>query len=173
MQSFLQYRRFGRHVKAQYERDQEKARALGQHGENAQSSDGVRVASFPSTGSSRTSVDLSPEDTRDPEKAEHSGHHEKDEGDIEPAAVIPPFTLEDATPTHNQDEIDELSQARTLTRGKSYGTAMGVALTGINVRDRTTKEGRGKGKVFVVGYEGEKDMLDPHNWSFVTRIGAT
>lgn len=52
------------------------------------------------------------------------------------------------------------------------GTAVGTTLTGIDVRDRSTKEG-GEGKVFVVEYEGEMDFQDPHNWSFATRLGAT
>jgi len=40
------------------------------------------------------------------------------------------------------------------------------------VRDRTTTEGQG-GQVFVVGYEGASDPLDPHNWSVGVRIRAT
>ena len=52
---------------------------------------------------------------------------------------------------------------------------MGQALTGINVRLRTTKEGRHEkgGKVFVVGYVDEKDPLNPHNWSTIKRMSIT
>ena len=52
---------------------------------------------------------------------------------------------------------------------------MGLALTGINVRSRTTKEGRHEkgGKVFVVGYVDEKDPLNPHNWSILKRMSIT
>ena len=52
---------------------------------------------------------------------------------------------------------------------------MGQALTGINVRSRTTKEGRHEkgGKVFVVGYVDEKDTLNPHNWSNLKRMLIT
>ncbi|KAH6659476.1 major facilitator superfamily domain-containing protein [Truncatella angustata] len=45
-------------------------------------------------------------------------------------------------------------------------------MTGIHVRRRNTREG-GQGNVFVVGYEGDDDPLDPHNWSFATRIRCT
>ena len=67
---------------------------------------------------------------------------------------------------------EDMSRATTVPTSKSVGTALGTTLTGIDVRDRRTKEG-GAGKVFVVGYEGENDMMNPHNWSFLTRITAT
>jgi hypothetical protein len=55
------------------------------------------------------------------------------------------------------------------------GTRLGLALTGINVRSRTTKEGCHEkgGKVFVVGYVDEKDPLNPHNWSILKRTVIT
>jgi len=53
-----------------------------------------------------------------------------------------------------------MSRASTVATRKRLGTALGT-LTGIDVRDRSTKEG-GEGKVFVVGYESEKDMMIPH-----------
>jgi hypothetical protein len=45
-------------------------------------------------------------------------------------------------------------------------------LTGIHARDRTTREGKGS-KVFVVGWEGEDDPLNPRNYSTITRVGLT
>ena len=65
-----------------------------------------------------------------------------------------------------------ISRTSTIATRKSMGTALGTTLTGIDVRDRSTKEG-GQGKVFVVNYEGEQDIMDPHKWSTWTRIGAT
>ncbi|KAL8648830.1 MAG: hypothetical protein Q9226_005826 [Calogaya cf. arnoldii] len=67
--------------------------------------------------------------------------------------------------------------SNVVTQG-SMGTNLGTALTGISVRDRSTKEGRNDpnvpgSKVFVVGYEGDRDSLNPHNWSYGTRIWAT
>ncbi|KAF6835373.1 MFS transporter [Colletotrichum musicola] len=54
----------------------------------------------------------------------------------------------------------------------SEGTALGRVLTGVHVRDRTSREGHG-GRVFVVGWAGPEDPLDPHNWSVAKRIGVT
>ncbi|MCJ1241704.1 hypothetical protein MMC14_009710 [Varicellaria rhodocarpa] len=173
MQSFLQYRRFRKNVKAQYGRDQEKARALNQYGKKSQSSsDGSPTGPPGFTDSPRPSIDSSPEDIRDPEKAEHSRRSGEEET-IELATSRILSKLEGLTPTQERDESEMMSRALTMIRGKSNGTMMGTALTGIDVRDRTTKEGGGAGKVFVVGYEGEKDQLDPHNWSFLVRISAT
>ncbi|KAF6804021.1 MFS transporter [Colletotrichum sojae] len=54
----------------------------------------------------------------------------------------------------------------------SEGTALGRVLTGVHVRDRTSCEGHG-GRVFVVGWAGPEDPLDPHNWPVAKRIGVT
>lgn len=59
-----------------------------------------------------------------------------------------------------------------LTTQVTEGTRLGRRMTGINVRRRNTREG-GDGNVFVVGYEGDDDPLDPHNWSFATRLKCT
>ncbi|KAJ9632109.1 hypothetical protein H2203_000510 [Taxawa tesnikishii (nom. ined.)] len=45
-------------------------------------------------------------------------------------------------------------------------------MTGINIRRRNTNEG-GEGNVFIVGYEGEKDPLNPHNWGYGIRMWIT
>lgn len=66
---------------------------------------------------------------------------------------------------------------------------MGHILSGIEVRQlsnemtrkRTNKSGRTptnekqpeQETVFIVGYESEKDYMNPHNWGYGTRIGAT
>ena len=65
-----------------------------------------------------------------------------------------------------------MSRVATVPMGNRMGTASGTTLTGIDVRDRSTEES-GDGKVFVVAYEGENDMMNPHNWSFSTRLAAT
>lgn len=41
---------------------------------------------------------------------------------------------------------------------------IGYQLDGIDARDRTTREGKGE-KVFVVGWNGDDDPDNPHNWS--------
>lgn len=65
-----------------------------------------------------------------------------------------------------------MSRVAIVPVGDRMGTAFGTTLTGIDVRDRGTEEA-GDGRVFVVGYEGENDMMNPHNWSFSTRLAAT
>ena len=166
MQSFLQYRRFGRHVRAQYERDQEKAKAQALNGnETSTSVSPSSSAQIPSLTHNDTSMDV-----RDPEKAEHVT-------DGGAAPLQKELSAEESLPAeeafdHAQEGQDPLSSVTTTRSKQSMGTALGTALTGIEVRKRSTKEG-GEGNVFVVGYEGEKDIMNPHNWSRATRIGAT
>ncbi|KAG8624043.1 hypothetical protein KVT40_009019 [Elsinoe batatas] len=59
-----------------------------------------------------------------------------------------------------------------LTTQESAGGRLGRAMTGIHIRKRNTKEG-GDGNVFIVGYHDEHDPTNPHNWSYLTRIGIT
>lgn len=67
-----------------------------------------------------------------------------------------------------------LSRTSTRATSRSIGTRLGTALTGINVRDRRTNEGGPEaGKAFVVGFEGDNDPCNPHNWSRMRRTGAT
>jgi len=148
MQSFLQHRRFGRLVQQQYERDKHKAEILagGRHDPKSVGS------SSPPASNDTTKFEI-----RDAEKAEHSPRDSK--------------KVEDDGEGQTQDAVaraDPLSRASTQ---KTMGTALGTTLTGIHVRDRATKEG-GNGKVFVVGYEGDNDIMNPHNWSRATRFGA-
>ena len=131
-------------------------------------------------------------DMRDPEKGEQSGS-----GTVEPPNAAPSGRQGDVAgeeSEHMQElekqlshrdgghfepintgaarEGERMSRTSTVATRKTIGTALGTTLTGIDVRDRSTKEG-GDGKVFVVGYESEKDIMNPHNWSTITRIGAT
>jgi hypothetical protein len=166
MQSFLQYRRFGKHARDQYERDRKRAQALdGGDAEN----DG-RAEDFEEAKTHQSSsIDNSPTpDSRDPEKAELPGNDcsngQNDGGEVERGAT-----------------------ADTLKSTQSFGTRMGHVLSGIEVRQlskeltrtRTSRSGKQneKGKeretVFVVGYESENDPLNPHKWSLATRIFST
>lgn len=65
-----------------------------------------------------------------------------------------------------------MQRATTTKSVGSLGTNLGNTLTGIDVRSRTTQEGAG-GKVFVVGYEGNHDSMNPHNWGRTVRVRAT
>ena len=163
MQSFLQYRRFRDAAKVQIERDRERATAVddqqnGHDIEKAQTAAGTAV------------VDQEPNET--PTSADNDSG--KSPQDLEPAEE----KLEDDPLEEDDDDDDyELNQhalntlSRTTTQ-QSAGTALGMTLTGIEVRRRTTREG-GVGNVFVVGYESPDDPNDPHNWSNWRRLGCT
>ncbi|KAK3168480.1 hypothetical protein OEA41_004928 [Lepraria neglecta] len=191
MQSILQYRRFGKYVARQYERDKSKAEALGQPYNSAAGlaySSNENAAGPVIEGEAFHAQYHANTDTRDPEKGEQAAggdaatqaqDHtqtedpekqlaEKDGGSFEPIHSAP----SGREGSMAGEESEHMSRASTVATRRSLGTALGTTLTGIDVRDRSTKEG-GQGKVFVVGYEGEKDIMDPHNWSFTTRIGAT
>ena len=176
MQSFFQYRRFAKHVARQYERDKVKAEAFANPDSlGLTSSSSSHAVNTPEAIDARNHVD-----TRDLEKGEqhlgagdHAGMYgsEKEE---EAGEGYAPVQAEPSGDISSHDAQASEDMSRTLTAGtrKSTGTAMGKTLTGIDVRDRSTKEG-GNGKVFVVGYEGENDIMDPHNWSLATRFAAT
>ena len=180
MQSFFQYRRFEKHVARQYERDKAKAEALGNPDSvGLTSSSSSHAVNTPEAIDARNQVD-----TRDPEKGEQStaqtlgaGDHartddsEKEEEAGEGDAPVQAEPSGEIT-SHDAQPSDGMSRTMTAATRKTTGTAMGKTLTGIDVRDRSTKEG-GDGKVFVVGYEGENDIMDPHNWSLSTRFAAT
>ena len=154
MQSLLQYRRFGRHVKAQWERDQEKARTLSPNGND------ISANTSPSSPAT--------EATRLETAEQSSGEKSAPLQDVGSAANPVP-----TDEVFHGAETGETPLSRQSTTQQSIGTALGEALTGINVRRRRTKEGGGQGDVFVVGYEGENDHLNPHNWSRLTKIAAT
>jgi hypothetical protein len=145
MQSLLQYRRAGAAAQAQIDRDIGKAR---QH-------------TTPNTG-------------RDVE-AGLEGRNSLNEMEERDATRLPPIT--EADTYASSDEIPEQSlqqtvTAQTIRRCMSGGIALGQVLTGINVQDHKNDKGH-DGKVFVVGWEGPDDPLDPHNWSVGRRIGVT
>ncbi|KAL9100194.1 MAG: hypothetical protein Q9163_004400 [Psora crenata] len=154
MQSILQYRRFGRHVQRQYKRDYSKAQALGGSNRDSSSSSPSPCTSPPSspTAAGAPIEGYDHLDLRDPEKAEQA-----------------------ANGPRRSDTGDQRAEAGMgkLTTIKTMGTALGITLTGVEVRPRTVKEGGADESVFVVGFEGERDIMNPHNWSFLTRIGAT
>ena len=180
MQSFLQYRRFGKHVTRQYERDKSKAEAVA----NPDTSESTSPFSSNAVNTPQVTNAHDHVDTRDPEKGEQSDGRPLDA--LNPIETHDPEKEEEqgegyasiqAAPTgrrasHVGEIPEDMSRATTAPTRKSMGTALGTTMTGIDVRDRNTREG-GEGKVFVVGYEGEHDMMDPHNWSFSVRLAAT
>lgn len=184
MQSFLQYRRFGKHVARQYERDKSKAEGLANlDHSNSTLPSGSNALNTPEVSDARDPID-----TRDPEKGEQSralsseaqdrkethelGKEEEEEGGQDQGYAPIRVALTARRVSSGREAPEDMSRATTVPSRKSLGTALGITLTGIDIRDRSTKEG-GDGKVLVVGYEGENDMMNPHNWSFATRLAAT
>lgn len=72
-----------------------------------------------------------------------------------------------------QDGVSNTAQ-RVLTAATQYTAraALGHSLTGVHARDRLTHEGKGE-KVFVVGWEGPDDPLNPRNWTYARRVSCT
>jgi hypothetical protein len=69
-------------------------------------------------------------------------------------------------------ELDE-AVLQNVQTSYTVGTRLGISLTGIDVRSRKTHEGKELGSVFVVGFDGSDDPMDPHNWPLRRRIFAT
>ena len=162
MQSFFQYRRFGKAVKAQYERNQAKI------------SRGERIDSShlsPSTQFHAPTTDAQDLEKGQPENEDSSG------SDGRPLTAIPSegtLNLNLNLNLYHEITRDGGMQAmKTIPTQKSMGTKLGTAMTGIDVWDKAAEANGDGGKFFVVGYERSDDPLNPHNWSFVTRMGAT
>lgn len=84
-------------------------------------------------------------------------------------------SISSSTPSPTDDTIRELEQINTtITVRTQYSkrTALGHSLLGIHARERNTNEGKGE-KVFVVNWEGEKDPINPRNWSVTYRVWIT
>ena len=191
MQSFKQYRQFGEHVRERYERDEEKARVLAPSA-NSSTSNLTPLTATNSTYTVRN--DTGP----DLEAAESSANKPNgpSQGVGGQTSLFPSIGALNAPPESNQrslswslpegssrrQERPPVSRRPTnrsilatnlgrVTTRSSFATNLGRVLTGIDVRHRTPEEGTGE--VFVVGYEGEHDPLNPHNWPFSRRLLAT
>lgn len=158
MQSFLQYRRFRATLEAQLERTHV---PLSQH--DLEKDAGKKGPPSPSSSSEDAqNTDLEQghilrniteesEEKEDLPRESHESDPEKDEDNV----------------GHNPEN----SLSRISTQ-QSQGTALGRTLTGIEVRRRKTHEG-GDGNVFVVGYEGPNDPMNPKSWSRAKRFAVT
>lgn len=167
MQSILQYRRFERHVAIQYERDRRRPSA----GQSQEEDRGRSRASSASLDNRAVLISEPLPTDRDPEKAGSLNNRGSDEGrQISDALGCKcPDDLE-----HEGGRPNPFRTVSTTRTQASLGINTGNGMTGIVVRMRTTREGcRNQEKVFVVGYEGENDSMNPHNWSYLTRWSAT
>jgi hypothetical protein len=155
MQSYLAYKRFGENARAQFERDRQRAEAMergnAENGGSDQTGEclGHRESSVDAE-SSNTELPSGDQslDSRDPEKAEQPRNSN---GNLE-----------------ENEEGEDMERLATVRTGQSFGTRMGHAMTGIEVREltkemtkrRTRASGRTNAnekapereKVFVVGY---------------------
>jgi hypothetical protein len=168
MQSILQYRRFRKILEAQLERDDEKVAELRQQRRNhhitkdsalSPRKDGGGVAAVDDDENASQEDDTGQGTlATTPSTTSSSTHHATAENDIE------------QTP----DPDLEAGDLHIVPTQSTTGTTLGHALTGIEVRDRTTKEGGSElGKVFVVAWEHEKDPMNPQSWGFARRTTAT
>lgn len=182
MQSIRQYRRFGQDVLAQVE--QERRKTAASSGE-AIANDRTEQKPLSQEQFAKPSE---PEDAHiDIEKAQvgHAGpvYNPADEPEAsdtesveESAEYVEPFE------TQSQDNrppsrSDNASLGRTISSRNSLrqiGTRLGESLSGVQVRKRQTNDGGDQNaKVFVVGFHGEDDPLNPHNWPRSVRWLAT
>ena len=153
MQSFRQYREIGRRVAAHYE-SKKRPNARRRQSSDTQIAEekgnGVSNDTAQRHGSSPT-LSPSPDDL---ERGEETKPRQGLEREVE---------------AHNGDEEEGISECN-LEDIQRYGTGIGRAMTGINVRRRTTREGGGDNNVFVVGFQGDNDPLNPHQWPLARKI---
>lgn len=196
MQSFRQNKQFRRALELQVERDKEKAKALANgnktqpppppEDEYRDSEKAENHGSYSSSDTRNTAVGdhapfqhaASQEPQLAREQAERTRHHpteEVEEAEKEEEYESPeednevPESLE-----HRPSNLHrEATQRSTGQSGlANMGTHLGTVMTGVNIRKRNTQEG-GDGDVFIVGYEGDDDPQNPHNWSMLLRIFIT
>lgn len=67
---------------------------------------------------------------------------------------------------NHADQDPELEQFEQV---QQTSTTIGHALEDVSPRERATREGKG-GQVFVVGWTGEADPMNPHNWSSLAKL---
>ncbi|POS70135.1 major facilitator superfamily transporter [Diaporthe helianthi] len=162
MQSIRQYRHLFSAVKAQVRRDQEMAR--GRTLLDGAVNDGEPPAA------------LRQDEHPNPEKA---GQDDADHRRASVESVIRLWLNTTCSSTTNSEEgSDEGSNPAQrvptddATQYTSARAALGDSLTGVHATDRRTLEGEGS-KVFVVGWDGPDDPLNPRNWTYARRISCT
>lgn len=151
MQSLRQSRHLLSAVRAQVERDQDRARLRTLAAD--------RDSDQPSPAATPATIE---EGRADPEKTA-----QEDAAPHRDSAESPPRPSSSSTGTGSSGASERLSNTaqRVPTAGTQYTAraALGHSLTGVHARDRVTHEGKGD-KVFIVGWEGPDDPLNPRNW---------
>lgn len=197
MQSFLQYRRIGRQVERQLvakkngrsfaneDKDVEAEAPRRNNGHSGMSS-ATRVASDQDLREEEKTRELASNASgqdgeqaggslgqEEEEKEERLFRDEREELERVPTAQAGTMSAPSAHPHTQTHDARPNTQSRQSSTLRTFGTRMGNALTGVDVRDRSTNEGRGEEQVFVVNWEGDDDELNPHNWSSAKRWGVT
>jgi len=162
MQSLLQFRRFRAALETQLARKDGRARlGLPREEDVGDKQWPSPVASTEAT-SEQTNIEQGHALRNIREESE-----EKEEEEQEP----PEEFDESISEKEEREGIPEDHLSRFSTQ-QSEGTALGRTLTGIEVRRRKTHEG-GEGNVFVVGFEGPNDPMNPKTWSRTKRFAIT
>lgn len=121
--------------------------------------------------------------SRDQEKAialatRHIRHRSNNNNPGPTTGAPDPALINDEENTAASEDEDSfpvdqhLSRLDTAATRYSERTALGFSLTGVDARARATHESE-VGHVFVVGWEGDADPLNPHNWAWGRRVWAT
>ncbi|KUI61449.1 hypothetical protein VP1G_08618 [Cytospora mali] len=185
MQSFRQSRHLLSAVKAQIERDLEKARLITITAEETSSEQAVSATAIAITIAHQRQATALKDIESDPEKGDpEKGEPQDGTGDGKGEITQPPrchsvesIVRPQSASTLSQDDSDRdstISAHRVPTAATQYTAraALGHSLTGVHARDRRTHEGKGE-KVFVVGWEGTDDPLNPRNWAVARRASCT
>lgn len=179
MQSFLQYRRIRRQLEQQLDRHN------GKREEGSSSSDSPSPAAEQDGGSRDVEKDAGRNSTQGNGPIHKEGDEENNRlnpsssresvESVDPSKDETPGDQAAGTADQPTEGLKPAPTRASSTRSlRSFGTRLGHSLTGINARDRTTKEGGNRDEeVFVVGFENEEDMTNPHNWSNARRITVT
>lgn len=184
MQSFLQYRRFRRAVEEQERGAKNKLSTTGRRTDvpdvpdSPSSADASQEKDVEKGDAGSDTSDPQPLTTADVDAQQPIGtfsHGHNTTPHVHPSEEVEqPAQEEEGEEERHQHGDRELRQYLTrMSTQRTTGSAeLGHAMTGIQVRKRNTHEG-GDGRVFIVGYHDEKDMMNPHNWSHLTRVWIT
>jgi hypothetical protein len=160
MQSILSYRRLETRLRQQIERHGlDQTAGTQTEEEKAQNENGGEHDPFPEEHAAEKDLELG-DATKDHADEHLSGSTTRASSSSSESDLPTPLSPVNTRDTHNSL--------------RNVGTGLGLAMTGVDVRSRTTNEGgHEKGKVFIVGYAGENDPLNPHNWSKIRRMMIT
>jgi hypothetical protein len=110
-------------------------------------------------------LDLDSEPSR--ETGQRSG---KD--DESPSRILQPIAS--LTTTSQKQRQSDFAYNEAAINFLDENLQLGESLTGVEVRKRQTNEGGSKkDDVFLVGFSGDQDPLNPHNWSLSKRVATT